>query len=288
MSFGPLFSVEALAAVTAPIRLLDTRPGADVFASGHLEGALHADLNLRLSSTGDPGFDPAKGGRHPLPAAASWAAQLGAWGIGPDTAVVAYDDAAGGNGACRLWWMLRAFGHDRVAVLDGGLRAAAAAGMSVVTGEPPAVAVLPPYPCARWRLPTADIECVERRLNDPAWKILDVRSRERWRGEVEPYDPVPGRIPGTVNLPFSENLGPDGRFKAPEELRRTYLALLAGTAPENLAVHCGSGVTACHTLLALELAGLPGAALYVGSYGEWYRSGRPIARSGTGASGEDA
>jgi thiosulfate/3-mercaptopyruvate sulfurtransferase len=279
MPFGPLISPEALAAARPPVRLLDARPGADAFASGHLEGALHADLNLRLSTVGEPGFHPAKGGRHPLPAPATWAAQLGAWGIAPDTAVVAYDDAAGGNGACRLWWMLRAFGHERVAVLDGGLEAAKAAGLPLVSGEPSPVSARPPYPGERWELPLVDLEEVERRLADPAWKVLDVRSRERWRGEVEPYDPVPGRIPRTVNLPFSENLRPDRRFKAAEELRRMYLALLDGTSPRNLAVHCGSGVTACHTLLALELAGLPGAALYVGSYGEWCRTGRPIERS---------
>jgi thiosulfate/3-mercaptopyruvate sulfurtransferase len=137
---------------------------------------------------------------------------------------------------------------------------------------------VPPYPCDRWQLPLADLAAVERRLGDPAWKTLDVRSRERWRGEVEPFDPVPGRIPGTVNLPFTENLGAGGRFRPPGELRQQYLALLGGTPPGNLIVHCGSGVTACHTLLALELAGLDGAALYVGSYGEWCRSSRPIGK----------
>jgi thiosulfate/3-mercaptopyruvate sulfurtransferase len=115
-------------------------------------------------------------------------------------------------------------------------------------------------------------------VQDPAWKVLDVRSRERWRGEQEPLDPTPGRIPGTLNLPFGENLGPDGRFKPPAALRRAYLELLGGTPPDRLVVHCGSGVTACHTLLALELAGLDGAALYVGSYGEWCRSGRPLGK----------
>ena len=278
MSSGSLISVEALAASAGRLRLLDARPGVEVYASGHLQGAVHADLNLQLSSAGAAGHDPARGGRHPLPVPTTWAAQLGAWGIGPATHVVAYDDAAGGNAACRLWWMLRAFGHRDVAVLDGGLRAARAAGLTMTDAVPPPIPSLPQYASAGWRLPTVDIEEVEGRLKDPAWKVLDVRARERWRGEHEHLDPVAGRIPGTVNLPFSENLGPDGRFKSPDVLRRMYLDLLAGTRPENLVVHCGSGVTACHTLLALELAGLDGASLYVGSYGEWCRSGKPLGR----------
>ncbi len=277
MSFGPLISAEALAAALPSVRLLDARPGAETYAAGHLEGAVHADLESQLSAASAPGFDPARGGRHPLPPPETWAAQLGAWGIGPDTRVVAYDAAGGGNAACRLWWMLRASGHRDVAVLDGGLQAARAAGLAESQAVP-AVPALPPYPVAGWGLPTAGLDEVAQRLADPGWKVLDVRSRERWRGEVEPFDPVPGRLPGAVNLPYSENLGPDGRFKPAAALRAQYLALLGGGPPDRLVVHCGSGVTACHTLLALELAGLDGAALYVGSYGEWCRRGRPLGR----------
>ncbi len=276
MSFGPLISPEQLLAAGPGIRLLDARPGTEAFASGHLEGAQSAELNHWLSTASDPGFDPAKGGRHPLPSPATWAARLGSWGIGPGTAVVAYDDASGDNGACRLWWMLRAFGHAQVAVLDGGLAAAKAAGMPLTEVSPARLDPLPPYPCDHWRLPTVDIRNLEKYLQDPSRKVLDVRIRERWRGETEPLDPVAGRIPGTLNLPYTENLGPGGRYKSPEALRALYLDLLDGTPVHGLAVHCGSGVTACHTLLALEHAGLPGAALYVGSYSEWCRSGRPL------------
>ncbi len=278
MTFGPIVSASWLASPPAPFRLMDARAGADVYAAGHLRGALHADVNLQLSTASEPGFDPARGGRHPLPDLAAWSRRLGAWGIGPETFVVAYDAAGGANAASRLWWMLRAVGHERVAVLDGGLPAAQAAGLEL-TGEPPAaVPALPPYPCDGWRRPTAGAERVRRCLSDPGWKVLDVRARTRWLGESDPFEPVAGRIPGTLNLPLTENLGPDGRFRAPEELRRAYLRLLDGTPPERLVVHCGSGVTACHTLLALELAGLDGASLYVGSYSEWSRSGRPVER----------
>jgi thiosulfate/3-mercaptopyruvate sulfurtransferase len=275
---APLIAPEALLASPEPVRLLDARPGAEAYAAGHLAGALHADLNVDLSAASAPGFDPAHGGRHPLPALDTWRARLGAWGIGPATRVVAYDAASGGNAAARLWWMLRAVGHQRVAVLDGGLQAALAAGAPLRVDPVAAVAAEGPYPCEAWQRPTVALAEVERLGRDPGWKVLDVRSRERWRGESETLDPVAGRIPGTVNLPFGENLGPDGRFKAPAVLRARYLDLLGGTGPERLVVHCGSGVTACHTLLALELAGLHGASLYVGSFSEWCRSGKPLGR----------
>jgi thiosulfate/3-mercaptopyruvate sulfurtransferase len=174
--------------------------------------------------------------------------------------------------------MLRAFGHSDVAVLDGGLAAAQTAGFGLTTAEPSAVRAVPPYPCDRWQRSIVDICSVERVLNDPHWKVLDVRRRERWLGEVESRDPIAGRIPGSVNLPFCDNLGAGDRYKTPEALRQMYLELLAGTSPQRLVVYCGSGVTACHTLLALELAGLHGALLYVGSYSEWCRSGKPLAR----------
>jgi thiosulfate/3-mercaptopyruvate sulfurtransferase len=278
MSFGPLLSAEALRASTDPVLLLDARPGATTWGAGHLPGALRADLERQLSMAAAPGFDPARGGRHPLPPLAAWAAQLGAWGVGPETRVVAYDAASGGNFATRLWWMLRAVGHGPAAVLDGGLPAALAAGFALTTEEPHPVSPRPPYPCAAWRRPTVELEAVDRLRQDPAWKLLDVRSGERWRGEVETLDPVAGRIPGSVNLPYADNLDQTGRFKPPAALRAQYQALLGATPPERLVVHCGSGVTACHTLLALELAGLPGASLYVGSFSEWCRRGLPLGR----------
>jgi thiosulfate/3-mercaptopyruvate sulfurtransferase len=263
------------------VRLLDVRPDSADFAAGHLPGALHAELNRHLSSATAPGHDPARGGRHPLPTVTTFAAQLGAWGIGPDTEVVAYDGSGGGNAAARLWWMLRALGHGRVSVLDGGLQAALGAGMTL-TVESNSVPPAGPYPATGWLLPTVDAEAVELLRQDSGRNLLDVRSAARWRGDAEPFDPVAGHIPGSLNLAWNENLGPDGRFKAPEVLRTQYESLLTGTPPERLTVHCGSGVTACHTLLALEVAGLPGAALYVGSWSEWCRSGRELALGSKG------
>jgi thiosulfate/3-mercaptopyruvate sulfurtransferase len=254
--------------------LLDARPGADLFAAGHLPGAVHADLDRCLSLAKVPGADPARGGRHPLPSPAQWAAQLGAWGVTPETPVVAYDDAAGGNGGARLWWMLRAIGHERAALLDGGLQAAMEEGLP---GPGAILPPAPPYPGDRWLWPTVTLAEVDRLRLDPAWKVLDVRARPRYRGETEPIDPVAGHIPGALNLPYAENLDPRGRYKDPADLRRIYEAFLAGTGPDHLVVHCGSGVTACHTLAALDRAGLPGAALYVGSWSEWCRNPMPRA-----------
>ena len=271
----PLISAPDLRARLSSVRLLDARQEAKEYTTGHLSRAIHADLNRHLSTASDPGHDPARGGRHPLPPVARFAAQVGAWGIDPATDVVVYDASGGGNAAARLWWMLRALGHGRVSVLDGGLQAALGVGLTLTVDTIP-VASLAPYPADHWCLPMADADGVEALRREATRKLLDVRSAERWRGDTEPFDPVAGHIPGSLNLAWNDNLGPDGRFKSPEALRAQYEALLAGTPPDRLTVHCGSGVTACHTLLALEVAGLPGAGLYVGSWSEWCRSGREM------------
>jgi thiosulfate/3-mercaptopyruvate sulfurtransferase len=277
----PLITARDLRSRLSSIRLFDVRQDAADHASGHLPGALHADLNRHLSSASVFDHHPAQGGRHPLPPVNTFAAQLGAWGITPTTEVVAYDASGGSNAAARFWWMLRALGHRHASVLDGGLLAALEAGFSLEV-ETFCVAPLDPYPADRWLLPLVAIEGVEALRRDPSRKLLDVRSAERWRGDLEPFDPVAGHIPGALNLAWNENLGPGGRFKSPAALRAQYEALLDGTPPDGLTVHCGSGVTACHTLLALEHAGLPGAALYVGSWSEWCRSGREISPAAKG------
>ncbi len=198
-------------------------------------------------------------------------------GIDPAAKVVVYDDRGGANAAARFWWMLRAVGHADVSVLDGGWAAALAADLPTET-EVSAPDAKPPYPVPdAWLLPTVDIDEVATRREDEAYGLLDVRSSERHRGVTEPLDPVAGHIPGADNIFYEDNLGPDGRFLSPEALREKYRALLDGRPADHLIVSCGSGVTACHTLLALEHAGIAGAKLYVGSWSEWCRSDRPKA-----------
>ena len=255
--------------------LLDARSKTD-FETGHLRGAVHVDPAFHLSAASQPDFDPARGGRHPLPSLMQWRATLGLLGIGPETPVVIYDDQGGANSAARAWWMLKSVGHGPARVLDGGMKEALSAGFELATEASVSIPCAH-YPATAWVLPTVDLDVVEKLAKHRAWRVLDVRSTERFRGSTEPYDPVAGHIPGAVNLPYTENLDAGGRFKAASELRGLYDRLLGGLRPDQLVVHCGSGITACHTLLALEHAGLPGAALYVGSWSEWCRSGKPMA-----------
>ena len=270
-------SPEQLVSTPGAFVILDTRP-AGAWAQGHLAGALDADLDRYLSTASDPGFDPADQGRHPLPPLERWARQLGAWGIGPQTPVVVYDGASGAMGACRAWWMLRASGHGSVLVLDGTLEAARMAGMPWTEAPTPAPVPLPPYPVGSWGLAIVDIDQAAAFAADPRRILIDVRAPERWRGEIEPIDPVAGRIPGSVNLFLQKNLTSDGRFRAAEELAELYQPFVQNRSPNTVAVHCGSGVSACHTLFALHEAGFDGAALYVGSFSQWCRSGRPLGR----------
>lgn len=239
----------------------------DAYAQAHLRGARFLDAEHDLASHV---ADASRGGRHPLPPATAFAITLGRLGIGPETDVVICDDQGGVNAAARAWWMLRALGHTRAYVLDGGLAAARAAGLPF-TAEVPPPAPRAAYPADRWLGPTVALEEVDAVRLDPRFRVLDVRAAVRFRGEQEHIDPIAGHIPGAVNLPLTENLGASGCFRSAEALRATYAALLGDVPPGRLIVYCGSGVTACHTLLALERAGLPGARLYVGSWGEWCR-----------------
>lgn len=266
MALDPVLAPHDLAKLS-PTVLLDCRPDLKAYEAGHLPGAHHAQLERDLSAAVE---DASLGGRHPLPEARSFAETLGRWGITPSSHVVAYDDQDGANAAARLWWMLRALGHERVQVVDGGLAALLAAGHTL-TRDLPALYPEPPYLADTYRWPTAEIEEVEAARSDRCRRVIDVRAPTRYRGESEPIDPVAGHIPGALNLPLSDNLR-GHRFKPASELRTLYEAALAGVAASGAIVHCGSGVTACHTLLALERAGLHGAKLYVGSWSEWCRN----------------
>lgn len=276
---SPIVSAEALAARFGDPRLvvLDARSGPDRrarFCAAHVRGARFVDLDADLAAPADP----ARGGRHPLPEPATFAATLGRLGVRPESRVVVYDDRDGANAAARAWWMLRAIGHAEVALLDGGLAAAGEAGVPVVAGDEPPCPSAPPYPRPVYAAPMATIEEVDARRGEPGTRILDARDGRRFRGEIEPFDPVAGHVPGAVSAPYVEGLDARGRLLAPEVLRARYEALLGGVAPARTIVHCGSGVTACHTLLQLEHAGLGGAALWVGSWSEWCRGDRPVGR----------
>ena len=240
--------------------LSDAEAGRRAYQEGHIPGAhfLHMDRDLSGPLTG-------RNGRHPLPDPERFAARLTEIGMGMETQAVAYDDA-GGIFASRLWWMLRWLGHPRAAVLDGGLQ-------KWIREEHPVTHALPvprpgnfrPQPRER---PVQAADLLPR-LGSPDLLLLDARSPERFRGVGETLDPVGGHIPGAVNRFFRDNLERTGTFKPPEVLRQDYLALIAGRKPGAVVHHCGSGVTACHNLLAMEIAGLAGSHLYPGSWSEW-------------------
>ena len=233
--------------------------GRSGYLQAHIPGArfMHMDEDLAGPVTGT-------NGRHPLPDPAVFAAKLGAAGVGPDTQAVAYD-AQGSVNSSRLWWLLRWLGHDAVAVLDGGLP-------KWLREERPVNAELPRAAPARFepriRPLAVDAARVAAALGSPAMTLVDARSGERYRGESEPIDPVAGHIPGSLHRFVGENLE-RGVFKAPEVLREQFRALLGSGAPETIVHTCGSGVAACHNLLAMEIAGLAGSRLYPGSWSEW-------------------
>ncbi|MEN3112373.1 sulfurtransferase [Uliginosibacterium paludis] len=242
--------------------LSDPAFGRRAFAAGHIPGAqfLHIDDDLSAPTTG-------RNGRHPLPGREAFAARMGELGLTPQTQVVVYD-AQGGMTAVRLWWMLRWIGHAGVAVLDGGLPAWLAAGLPVEAGaaKPRAASPVLIQPSLVGAVSAADLLA---NLAGGPLQVVDARSPDRFRGENETLDPVGGHIPGALNRFFRDNLGPDGHFKPADQLRAEFETLLDDTPVESVVAQCGSGITACHNLLALEIAGLPGARLYPGSWSEW-------------------
>lgn len=236
---------------------------------GHLPGAHFAHLEEDLSDHG------LEGGRHPWPDAEAFTTKLGRWGVSPRHQVVAYDAGNGGLAAARFWFMMRALGHRDVAVLDGGLARWTQLGLPTTTDAPPHASADYPGEFDRERL--LDADAVAARLEDDGL-LLDARAAERFRGDVEPLDARAGHVPGAVNRPFSQNLDDDGRFKPPARLREEFEQLLAGRHPCEAIAMCGSGVTACHQILAMEHAGLKGAKLYPGSWSGWIEDpARPIA-----------
>ena len=263
--------------------LMNPNIGPAAFEQCHIMGARYANLNTDLSahqpSDGGTGDDaPASGGRHPLPARATFARWVASQGVAPHTQVVVYD-RNGANYCGRLWWMLKWCGHEAVAVLDGGLQAWQAAGGSVASGpdktsRPTGDVTLSP---ARARLVSA--QQLFEQLGHPDQVVLDARATPRFRGEVEPLDPVAGHIPGALNRPFGLNLTQDGHFKSAAQLRQEFDTLLAGRDPASVVHHCGSGVSAIPNVLGMEIAGLGRAALFAGSWSEWCNTpGLPMAQ----------
>lgn len=273
---GILVSAEELAAIMAspvPPVLLDVRwnltgpPGRDEYRLGHLPDAHFVDLDSDLA--GPPGQGR---GRHPLPDGAVFEAAMRRSGVSDRSDVVVYD-AGGGISAARAWWLLRYFGHRRVQLLDGGVAAWTASGRPLTDVVPsPSPGTFTARPGG---MPVIDVEAAARLAGHGV--LLDARAPERYRGDSEPIDPVAGHIPGARNAPTLGNLGPDGRFREAEELRARFAALGATGAAQPVAAYCGSGVTAAHEVLALELAGIS-AALYPGSWSEWVSDpARPVA-----------
>lgn len=250
--------------------LTEPEAGRAAYARSHIQGARYAHLDEDLSSP-----KTATSGRHPLPDPARLAAKLGQWGVGEKTQVVVYDDSFGSI-AVRLWWLLRWLGHDAVALLDGGLPKWKKEGRPVTDQLP---TIVPAVFAARpSRDMWVDTQAVLDALDHKQALILDARADMRFSGDIEPIDPVAGHIPGAVNLPFEDNLDMGGTFLHPTELRELYQGLLHGKPPSSVIHMCGSGVTTCHNLLAMEIAGLPGGKLYPGSWSEWITDpARPVA-----------
>ena len=277
--------LQALQASGSPLMVFDCscdlmKPevGAQQYAQAHIPGAQHADLNTALSAKGDPAETGAmSGGRHPLPSRDGFAQWLGSAGFASHMQAVVYD-RQGANYCGRLWWMLKWLGHANVAVLDGGWQAWEAAGGAAETGTASPVSGSK-YPVDQALYALAAIETIAKQLGGSAQTIIDARSAPRFRGEVEPIDPVAGHIPGALNRPFTANLGADGFFKSAAQLRAEFLTLLGDRDPATVVHHCGSGVSAIPNVLAMEIAGLGQTALFAGSWSEWCSDpSRPVAQ----------
>jgi thiosulfate/3-mercaptopyruvate sulfurtransferase len=282
--------LQALLASGQPSRVFDCSfdlmqpaAGAAMYAQAHIPGAVYAHLDQHLSAPKDPATGKpvpgtaASGGRHPLPTREAFAAWLGSVGLDNTLQAVVYD-RQGANYCGRLWWMLKWAGHANVAVLDGGLQAWQAAGGALASGPQGAFSARN-YALRPELLALTATKTIAENLGRAGQTVLDARGAPRFRGEVEPLDPIAGHIPGALNRPFTDNLGADGRFKPAAQLKAEFLALLGERDPATVVHHCGSGVSAVPNILAMEVAGLGPTALYAGSWSEWSNTpGLPVAQ----------
>lgn len=277
---SPLINPETLLAIKDTVILIDARAGInakEIYQSEHLKAARYIDLNKDLAAVTS---DPSNGGRHPLPSLEKFSEVLSKVGISPSSLIIIYDDKNGSNAAARFWWMLKAIGHEKVQVLNGGLQAAIKIGFPL-SSEMENFEPTDHYPISDWKLAQANIDEVETARNNSENIVIDVRDKNRFDGLTEPLDLIAGHIPGAINIPFSENLDENGFYKPATVLAEKYSKIIGDKKPENVIVHCGSGVTACHTLLAMDYAGIPIPKLYVGSWSEWSRNDREMATQKT-------
>lgn len=251
------------------------KPARENYLLNHIDGALYIDLNEDLAEIPE---NAKNGGRHPLPKLEKFLDLLQGLGIEENSHVIIYDDKNASNAAARFWWMLKSVGVEKVQVLDGGLQNAEKFGVAVNSNKTEAKKV-ERVNIQEWKLPTVDLNFIEENSDKEDFIIIDVREKDRYDGKSEPIDEVAGHIPGAINIPFKENLNEDGTFKNPEILKEKYSAIFQNILSENISIHCGSGVTACHTLLALDYAGFELPNFYVGSWSEWSRNDKPIGKN---------
>lgn len=273
-TISPLITVKELASLTSEIILVDARASANAFENyqnEHLKNARFVDLNRDLAAIPE---NPANGGRHPLPSIEDFSKTLSSLGISADSHVVVYDDKNGSNFAARFWWMMRAVGHEKIQVLNGGYQAAITFGFPTNSGDE--LFQKTDYPIQNWQLPLAAIDEVEIARKTDKNIVIDVRDKNRYEGLTEPLDLIAGHISGAINIPLTENLDESGLFKTAEVLAEKYKSILGDKNSEDIIVHCGSGVTACHTILAMDYAGIPIPKLYAGSWSEWSRNDREM------------
>jgi thiosulfate/3-mercaptopyruvate sulfurtransferase len=274
---NPVISVDQLVDLQKKeeVVLIDSRYGNQAdqeYIKGHLKGAFFVDLDQDLADIKD---DPANGGRHPLPTIEHFIKVLNCLGITNLSRVVIYDNNSGAF-ASRMWWMLKSIGHENVHVLDGGYDIAVSKGYAVIKGEEIAINE-GNYKANHWDWPMASLKEVEKAVNSNEYMVIDVRSNVRYNGEIEPIDLVAGHIPGAVNIPFVSNLNESKEYLSVSELSDKYQKALGNIKSDQVIVHCGSGVTACHTILAMSIAKMPIPKLYIGSWSEWSRNKKPIA-----------
>jgi thiosulfate/3-mercaptopyruvate sulfurtransferase len=251
--------------------IIDASNGKDAksnYDQKHLEDAIFVDLNVQLAHIKE---DLSDGGRHPLPKIEDFAITLLNLGITKNSHVVVYDDKNGANAAARFWWMLKSVGHEKVQVLNGGFQEAVKQNFPI-TSTITSINKADLYKIKDWKLHIASITDVEEKSKNNTGLIIDVRESKRFNGETEPIDLIAGHIPGATNVPFTENLDENGLFLSPKELKNKYKNTFGNCESENIIVHCGSGVTACHTLLAIDYAEIEIPKLYVGSWSEWSRN----------------